>query len=112
VDPIRTRLRRYSRNNVSGTESDPSGPNAGFLCEEWAEGLLRIRAKTIGTTYNLKIWSFENEGGNDWFEDPSERRSVPAGQDYTRGFWTGPVDRMAVQLDVTAGSVDVFWTFS
>jgi hypothetical protein len=107
-----TRIRRETR-FANSTDGAPSSSNAGFYCEEYNEGLLRIVPSNAGTTYELRVWSFENGIGNDWIEDISERRAIPAGEPYTRMFRVGPVDRVFLQVFALAGgNLNIFWTFS
>ena len=109
------RIRREVRRNVNCTDTEPSGPDAGFYCEEYTQGLLRVKPGNQNTVYELRVFSFENGDGNDWIEDVSERRSIPAGEPYVRMFRVGPADRMAMQLYAISGNgakVDIFWTFS
>lgn len=113
---IRTNnLRRKVLKNVTAPTMRPTGPNDGIYCTEYTKGLLRIKASNAATTYDIAIFTFENDMGNDWIEDPTERRSIPAGEDYTRMFRVGPVDAIDSQITAISGSgakVDIFWTFS
>ncbi len=106
------KIRRKSRLNVNAVDPIPSGSTAGFYCKEYTNAQLRIRPSTPGTTtYTFEVYNFEEDSGPDWFEDPTERRSVN-GKDYVRNFRVGTDDRAACRITDVSDAVDVFWTFS
>ena len=106
------RIRRNARKNVSGIDPIPSGPDDGFYCEEYTIGVLRMIPQNALASCELEIWSFEYDGGNDWAEDPPERRAIALGRYYTRAFRVGPIDRMKCRITAITGKFDIFWTYS
>jgi hypothetical protein len=115
VTEIRTaNIRRNSRKNVNAPDPMPAGPDAGFYCEEYTQAILRVKPNSMNTDYEFYVYNFENDTGNDWFEDPAERRLRSPGLDYVRVFKVGAMDRVAFRLInlPNGGNVDVFWSFS
>lgn len=89
----------------------PLGPTDGVYCGEYCVGLLRLLSTDLASVAEIKIYSYDKLS-NSWIEDPSERRTLDVGEDYTRPFDVRAVDRMIIKLVSKTGTYNRIWTFA
>lgn len=107
------RIYRVKSAPITNPVAAPSGPNDGVECGEFTWCLLRIKA-SVNVAYSLEVYTFEDHGvGNDWIEDPSERRTPNVGEDYTRYFRVRGADKIAIAYPAVAGgNITQFLSFT
>lgn len=89
----------------------PIGPTDGVYCGEYCVGILRFKSTDLASEAEIKVYSYDKTS-NHWIEDPSERRTLGVGMDYTRPFDVRAVDRIVVKLVSKTGTYDRIWTFA
>jgi len=105
-------IQRFAMGTLTNPNGAPSGPGVGFPCAEYPWALLRIVA-SVNVSYSLRVYTFENETGNDWIEDPSERQTPAVGEDYTRYFFVHGADKIYIEFTaITGGNVMPFVSLS
>ena len=89
----------------------PLGPTDGVYAEEYCVGVLRILSTDVLSEAEIKVYTYD-KASNRWIEDPTERRTLGVGLDYTRRFDVRAIDRTTVKFVSKTGTYDRIWTFA